>query len=197
MEYTIVKKTDWDKVPVAEISSVCWGYDQSDVKARAQLCYDSDYLYVKLQTAEKDIRVEEHGPSGMPCRDSCLEFFFSPTGDGRYFNIEFNPDCCCYLGFGSGPKQLYRLYQEGPEKNVLRPKAERTADGWFVTYAVPFDFVRLFFPEFKSCPGTVMEANFYKCGDLTVKEHYFSWNPMTIAKPQFHYPPDFGTLIFA
>ena len=197
MEYTIVKKTDWDEVPVAKIDSVCWGFGQPDVEAWAQVCYDEDYLYVKLSAKEKDIRTEEHGPLAMPCRDSCLEFFVSPIGDGRYFNIEFNPDGGCFFGFGSGPKQLFRLLKEVPEKNILCPKGERTADGWFITYALPFETVRLFFPEFKAVPGTVMRGNFYKCGDLTVKEHYLSWNPMAVEKPQFHYPPDFGTLIFA
>lgn len=197
MEYTIVKKTDWDKVPEAKIDSACWGYDQPDVKAKAQVCYDESFLYVKLTAKEKDIRAEENGPLGMPCEDSCLEFFFSPTGDGRYFNIEFNPNCCNFFGFGTGITRLVRLTQEDPNKNILCPKAERTSDGWMVSYAVPFDFVRLFFPEFKAEPGTVMKGNFYKCGDLTVKEHYYSWNPMTVDHPCFHYPPDFGTLVFA
>ena len=87
MEYTIVKKTDWDKVPIVKIANVCWGYDQPDVEASAQLCYDENFLYAKLTAKEKDIRSEERGPLAMPCRDSCLEFFVSPMSDGRYFNM--------------------------------------------------------------------------------------------------------------
>lgn len=197
MQYTIEKKTDWGSVPIAKIENVCWGYDQPDIHAFAQLCYDDDFLYVKLTAKEKDIRSVERGPLAMPCRDSCLEFFVSPMSDGRYFNIEFNPDGGCFFGFGSGPNRLFRLLNEVPEKNILCPKAERTMDGWAISYALPFEYIRLFFPEFTVKPGVVMKGNFYKCGDLTVKVHCLSWNPMTIDHPIFHYPPDFGTLVFA
>ena len=197
MEYTIVKKTDWDKVPAAEISNVCWGYDQPDVKAQAQACYDEKYLYVKLSAKEKDIRAEFTGLYGMPCQDSCLEFFFSPLSDGRYFNIEMNPNCSMYFGMGTGPSNLARIQMEGHDDNLLSPHAERTAEGWQVEYSVPFSLVKMFFPEFRPEAGTRIRGNFYKCGDLTVKEHYYSWNPMTVDHPCFHYPPDFGTLIFA
>lgn len=196
MEYTIIKCTEWDKVPVAEISNVCWGYDQPDIESYAQLCYDEEYLYVKLTAKEKDIRSEEHGPLAMPCRDSCLEFFVSPLGDGRYLNIEFNPDCGCFFGFASEKNRAFRLLSVDPENNILCPKSDRTVNGWTVMYALPFDYVRLFFPDFKAESGVKMRGNFYKCGDLTVKVHCFSWNPMTVDIPTFHYPPDFGTLVF-
>ena len=203
MEYRIQKRTldengntCWDSIPEAMISNVCWEYDQPDVKAKAQLCYTEEALYVKLSAMEKDIRAEHKGIYGMPCEDSCLEFFFAPGGDGRYFNIELNPNCAMYFGIGTGPKDLYRLHVEGHDDNLLCPQAERTEDGWYVTYAVPFSLVQFFFPEFCAKEGTVMKGNFYKCGDLTVKEHYLSWNEMTVDHPCFHYPPDFGTLVF-
>ena len=43
--------------------------------------------------------------------------------------------------------------------------------------------------------GLAMYGNFYKCGDLTKKAHYLSWNPMRCETPQFHRPQDFGRLI--
>ena len=166
MEYTVVRKTEWDKVPMAEISNVCWGYDQPDVKAWAQVCYDDEYLYVKLTATEKEIRVKECGPLGMPCEDSCLEFFISPVCDGRYFNIEFNPGCCNFLGFGKDIDHLSRLVQEDTTKNILCPASELTDDGWYITYSIPFEFINRFFPEFKAEPGKKMRGNFYKCGNL-------------------------------
>ena len=202
MEYRIEKKElkngalCWENVPEAQIGNVCWGYEQPDVKASAKLCYDEEKLYVKLSAKEKEIRATYDGLYGMPCEDSCLEFFFSPLGDGRYFNIEFNPNCAMYFGLGTGPKNLVRLQVEGHPDNLLGAHAARTEDGWTVEYAVPFSLVALFFPGFRPEPGKGMTGNFYKCGDLTVKEHYFSWNPMTVDHPCFHYPPDFGTFIF-
>ena len=204
MEYKIVKTAageaaavDWEKVPEAKISNVCWGYDQPDVEAVAQVCYNADNLFVRLSAREKKIRATHEGLMGMPCEDSCLEFFFSPLGDGRYFNIEYNPNCAMYLGFGTGPDTLCRLLTGDPPYNMFSPKAERTLTGWNITYTVPRAFVTRFFPGFAFEEGVQMKGNFYKCGDLTEKEHYFSWNPMTVDHPCFHYPPDFGTFVFA
>ena len=69
---------------------------------------------MRLRARERDIRAEYTGLTDMPCEDSCLEFFFSPRpGDSRYFNIEFNPNCCMYLGLCDGRDALVRLLPEG------------------------------------------------------------------------------------
>ena len=44
--------------------------------------------------------------------------------------------------------------------------------------------------------GLETRANFYKCGDQTSKRHYLSWNPVSTAKPDYHRPEHFGSLIF-
>jgi len=195
-KYTIAKKPeplDWSAVPKLSIDNLLWS-DPVDIKAEAALCYDDDGLYVRLTAIEKNIRAENTGKLGIPCEDSCLEFFFSPiNGDSRYFNVEVNPNGCLYLGFGSSRYNLHRLIALYESFSV---ETSRTPDGWLVTYRIPWDFIRLFFPEFKACSGTTMRANFYKCGDLTVQPHYFSWNPITLENPEFHCPDHFGLLCF-
>lgn len=189
----IAAKPDWDKIPAVAIDSRHWT-PPVDIAARAKICYDEEALYLCLSAREEEIRSEHTGPLGMPCEDSCLEFFFSPVyGDNRYFNIEFNPNGCLYLGMGSGVEDLVRLLPEGPDLFGAVPK--RTEDGWEISYRVPASFVRRFFPAFSLAPGNRIQANFYKCGDLTPQEHYFSWNPMTSETPAFHRPCDFGLLI--
>ena len=166
----------------------------AEVVASAQICYDEEALYVRLSAKEKHIRAEYTGPLDMPCQDSCLEFFFCPMeGDNRYFNIEFNPNCCMYLGIGSCLKDLVRLLPAW--ENVLYPKAERFFDGWAVTYQVPVSFVRRFFPGFTLESGTIIRANFYKCGELTVQPHDLSWNELAQGEHSFHRPCDFGMLV--
>ena len=71
-----------------------------------------------------------------------------------------------------------------------------TDGGWFVTYKVPFAFIRRFFPDFNPTKGAKVRANFFKCGDETVKMHFLSWNPVTQEEPAFHVPKFFGELIF-
>lgn len=186
-------KPDWEQIPAVSIDSRHWT-PPVDIAAKAQICYDEETLYLRLSAQEKNIRAEHTGSLGMPCEDSCLEFFFSPMeGDDRYFNIEFNPNGCLYLGMGSGLGDLTRLLPEG--ENPFDAQPRRTEKGWEITYRVPVSFVRRFFPEFSLTPGRQIRANFYKCGDLTEQEHYFSWNPMTSPTPAFHRPCDFGLLI--
>lgn len=195
--YTIVKKPealDWSKIPVAFIDNPYHTGDV-DVAAFAQVCYDENAFYVRLYAHEANIRAEGTGLLDAPCEDSCMEFFFSPmNGDSRYLNIEFNPNCCVFFGLGSCALDLVRIIPE--EGFPLNPKAARTESGWEITYEVPFSFVRWFFPDFSPKSGDSIKGNFYKCGDLTEQEHYFTWNPLSGNVLSFHRPCDFGLFTF-
>jgi len=195
--YTIYKKEEpfsWDRVPALNMDTHLW-LPRADITAQAQLCYDSEALYVRRHAAEQHIRAEETGPLGSPCKDSCLEFFFSPMPDDiRYFNIEFNPNGCMFLGFGSSRYDLIRLV---PIRELLNAQTSRTEDGWEVEYSIPASFIQLFFPEFSLESGKQIRANCYKCGDLTLRKHYFCWNPIELEKPDYHRPEFFGTMYFA
>ncbi|MBR1559206.1 MAG: carbohydrate-binding family 9-like protein [Clostridia bacterium] len=193
--YTIARvdgRPDWDAVPTLSIDEQLWR-PPVDIAAWGQVAWDDGHLYVRLRAREKDIRAEHTGPLGMPCEDSCLEFFFSPVpGDPRYFNIEYNPNGSLYLGWGDGRDAIRLL----PEREWLNPVTSRTEDGWTVEYAVPFGLVRMFAPDFRPVPGMAIRANCYKCGDLTAAEHYLAWNPCTSEAPNFHRPQDFGEMTF-
>ena len=195
-EYTIVKCSatpDWDKIPALDIDLLFWT-KATDVRAQARIGYSEDALHVRLQAWEKDIRAVEEGRLGSPCEDSCLEFFFRPDPeDTRYFNIEFNPNGCLYLGFGNQPGDLVRLIPEHPP---IIPEVRRTEDGWMVTYAIPYHFIRQFFPTFEPVSGGILRANCYKCGDKTLQKHYMAWHPVAPEKPDFHVPALFGTMRF-
>ena len=195
-EYSILTKTDalrQDEIPSAAIDTVLWLPDPG-IRASAQVTWDMSALYVHLSAKEKAIRAEHTDPLGMPCEDSCLEFFFRPLADDtRYINLEFNPNACFYAGIGHSGKDLIRL---APDPETFAAHPARTADGWEISYTVPFSFIRMFFPSFAPKSGDLMYGNFFKCGDLTEKEHYLSWNPVTSETPNFHRSEDFGLLRF-
>ena len=197
-EYTIVRKTgeiNWAKIPYLTIGTQLWSDQPVDISSYAQFCYDEDAIYAHLWAREQHIRAEETGPAGKPFQDSCLEFFFSPVpGDTKYFNIEFNLNCCVYLGLGHGLADQVRLVPL--YLDPLKPSARRTNDGWEVFYHIPYSFIRFFFPDFKAVPGLAIRANCFKCGDLTVQPHYFSWNPVECAEINFHRSEYFGQMIF-
>ena len=198
--YTVLPKPanlDWSEIPFVQIATP-YRNSPADISATGQLCYDSEALYVRLTAKEAYIRAVYTEPLDPPCEDSCLEFFFSPIeGDLRYFNIEFNPNCCMYLGIASSIKDLVRLIPEIPSgENPLNPVVTYTEDGWEIVYSIPYSFIRRFFPGFEPAPGKTIRGNFYKCGELTKVEHYYSWSPITGDVLSFHRPNDFGYLTF-
>ena len=184
---------DWEEIPVLTLDHILWLPDQG-VEACGQFCYDEDSLYVHLQAVESDIRAENTEPLSPVCQDSCLEFFFRPEGEERYFNFEINPNGCLYIGFGHDRSDSTALWREDM-KELFSIQADRTEDGWEVYYQIPVSFLRLFYPGY-SFSGTLM-ANVYKCGDLTNHKHYLSWNMVQSEKPDFHRPEDFGRMMFS
>lgn len=194
-EYTIKKITgqpDWEKIPSLAIDNLLWT-QYTDVSASAQLCWDDSAIYVRMSAVEKDIRKELTGVLDSVCDDSCLEFFLQPTDVVSYINIEMNPNCAVFMGFGSCLENLIRLIPE--DWDPLRARSEMTDGGWSVTYQLPISFIQQFYPGFTPKSGLKMKGNFYKCGDLTPNPHFLSWNNITCEVPAFHVPQYFGTLI--
>ncbi len=195
--YIITKKDeqlDWEKVPALAIDNCLW-VAEAGISTKAQLCYDADAIYVRMTTKEAEIRAVEEGPFGQPWVDSCMEFFFCPNPhDGTYLNIEFNPNRCLCMGVGLGRPDRIRLVMKG--ENPLNAEVTMTEDGWQITYRIPADLIRRFVPGFQAESGAMMRGNFYKCGELTPKEHYYSWNPVELPKPDFHCSEYFGKLYF-
>lgn len=187
---------NWAEHEILPIDTLLWT-DSTDVTAQAQICYDQDNFYLRLEAVEPNIRMvnKETDLLAEVCEDSCLEFFLQPTQRTDYFNFEINPNRAIYLGFGPDlPNNIRQIVPEVQE--LLDIQTAFTDGGWFVTYKVPFAFIRRFFPDFNPTKGAKVRANFFKCGDETVKMHFLSWNPVTQEEPAFHVPKFFGELIF-
>ena len=183
---------DWNAVQQLETDQILWKPD-CGIRAFGQFCHDGSFLFVHLRAKEKEIRAEYTAPLSRVCEDSCLEFFFMPEGENRYFNFEINPNGCMYIGFGRSREDRAVLYRKDLGQ-LFGVHTERTSDGWEAYYRIPLSFLRIFLPDF-TFTGT-LRANVYKCGDLTVQEHYLSWNPVTSETPDFHRPQDFGCMKF-
>ena len=195
--YIITKKSeklDWEKVPALPIDNCLW-VAEAGISTQAQLCYDADAIYIRLRTQETEICAEETGVVGEPWKDSCMEFFFCPDPhNGTYLNIEFNPNRCLFFGVGLGRHDRIRMLLPG--ENPLNAEVVMTDDGWQITYRISTDLIRRFFPQFQAESGAMMRGNFYKCGENTPKEHYYSWNPIECVNPEFHCSEYFGKLYF-
>lgn len=187
---------DWSVVSSLDIDNQQW-LDPVDITAHAQLCYDDETFYVRMWAEEEDIRAEYPASDLLAntYEDSCLEFFISPVaGDPRYMNFEFNPNCAVGAQIGTEKANRTRLVRAD---DLYQAAAMRTETGWEITYRIPFDFIRQFYPDFSVEPGLVLRGNFYKCGNLTEAKHYISWNSIDSDTPNFHVPECFGELVLA
>lgn len=200
--YTITKVSgtpDWSAIPTLEIAqSYRKTLDEIPIRAWTQIAYNETALLVRQRALEPVLRKELTGLLDEICEDSCLEFFFCPIEeDERYFNIEYNPLCRRYLGFGSRMADLVRLIPE-EDNDEFCPQVTEFDGGWELTYQIPYHFIRRFFPDFDPAPGKAMRANCSKCGNLTQTPHWLTWNPIPCVnnKLTFHLPSAYGRMIF-
>ena len=143
-------EVDWRKLPRIEIDAPIKESD-SPATAYAQICATEDALLLHLSATEPEVRAEETSLLAETCEDSCLEFFFRPMEEQmRYFNFEWNPNKCLFLGFGSCIDDLLRIVPEEQQKQeIFCPEVLRREDGWEIFFQVPYSFIRGFFPEFQ------------------------------------------------
>jgi hypothetical protein len=184
----------WDAIEKLPVDILPWKEFPHSMEVFAQVCHDGEAVQVRLSAGEKEPLARFSGDTDMVCLDSCLEFFFSPMADGRYFNFEFNPKGALYLGFGTGrnlsARQLVKNYRE-----FFSVKPFAAGGFWGVQFAVPAGFIAAYCPGFTLEKGRALTANFYKCGDETKTPHYLVWNPIDTEKPDYHRPEFFGRLV--
>ncbi len=195
--YTMPKikgKPDWKAIPIMPIDNLLWT-DSIDITAQSQICWDEEYIYIKQEAVESNIKMEKTDPLGEICEDSCLEFFLRPTNREEYLNIEYNPIRNIYLGYGRTLDTRVRILAKNVNE-LFNSCVEFTENGWVLTYQIPMSFIKMFFPEFSPYEGLKIYGNTYKCGDKTVKPHFLAWNPIGPGKPTFHRIECFGELIF-
>jgi len=187
---------NWDNIPAIQIENQPW-FTVEGIAMEHRVCYDENGLYVYQRCREKNVRAEVKDDFGSVCTDSCMEFFFAPvSGDDRYINFEINPNGALCLGIGLGRNDRITLIPKAP-KELFRIETGRTEDGWFVKYAVPNCFISTLYFGFKGFKkGMEMGANVYKCGDMTERRHYITWNPTTSPTPDYHRSCDFGKMLF-
>ena len=194
-DYVITKvkgDINWEDIPAFDIDQVLWT-DDYGIRAKGQLCYDKDNLYVHLSAKEKDIRAENTEPLTPVYEDSCLEFFFMLEGEEKYFNFETNPNGVLNKQVGITKTDRISLVRED-DKEYFDIRTDRTSEGWEVYYKIPLEFMKVFYPDYEY--SGVLLANAYKCGNKTVNKHYLSWKPVNSEKPNFHVTSSFGRMSF-
>lgn len=194
--HKITADSDWDNLPILNIDTL-YLQTPDTIKAYGQIGYTDEALHVHLWTEETNYRAVETGYVGMPCEDSCLEFFFTTDpAEPRYINLEFNSNGCAYLGIGNNAADPSLVRMVVDETIPFSPVIHRYDWGWEIYYQIPYSFVRYFFPDFQPVKGKQIHANVYKCADLSEPPHYLAWNPVPGEPLSFHRRNHFGLMQF-
>ena len=151
-------------------------------------------LLVRFDVEEEGCRAVCTEPNGPVWEDSCVEFFVKKPHSRYYFNFETS---CIGVGLAGKRRSRSDFRHFTPEEMALikrraalpcKPFEAKESTKWSVELEIPFATL--------GCTGKPAElrANFYKCGDRTLRPHYLSWSPVLTPSPDFHRPEYFGKL---
>jgi len=183
------------------IDTVNWKDFSYKPGVRFNIAWGENEIYLKYYVRESNVKAEKSKTNEMVCEDSCVEFFVSPSDDGLYYNLEFNPIGTALMGSGHGRHDSTRAdarIVDGIRRLTSMgdaPFGEIRGDlQWTITLAIPLE--TFFHHKTGSLKGKSFRANFYKCGDKLSNPHFVTWNPVGTEKPDYHRPEHFGILKF-
>lgn len=198
----VVSLLDASSVAYESIAEVNWAKDFPYApNVHFRIAYTDSSLLLHYRVAEDTVRAVTSEDNGRVWEDSCVEFFSAPVGNTGYYNMEFNCIGSALVRYGkdrherkSAPQDILHQIKRWSSLGSV-PFQEKTSQcSWEVALIIPFS--AFFLHEVRPYSGLRMRANFYKCGDLTAKPHFLSWNKIAVDKPDFHRPEFFGELIF-
>jgi hypothetical protein len=174
--------------------------------ALARLAWDEESVYVIFRVEDRYVRAVAEKYQDPVCRDSCVEFFFTPGPDLglSYFNIEINcGGTMLFWWHPEGGKAIAVAAEDGGSIEVghTLPKIVDPEIGepttWTLEYRLPFAVVQKYCSDASQpAPDVIWKANFYKCADATSHPHWLTWSFVDHPTPKFHLPQYFGILKF-
>jgi len=218
MKYTVnqlhrdmIMDGKWDNPIWRDVEPIRLTYYMGDKpdhfpKTQAKLLYDNQFVHVIFRVEDRYVRAIAQKHQDAVCRDSCVEFFFTPGTnlDAGYFNLEMNCGGIMLFHFQVIPREgrliesadLDRIKIVHQMPTIIDPEITEPTD-WTVQYRLPVDILEKYYPGAKKpAPGVTWRANFYKCADKTSHPHWLTWSKVDKPQPDFHVPEYFGALKF-
>lgn len=183
-------ENDWAAANVAGMNVDPWKITDFHFDSFARILRGDDAIYVLMESNEMPVVASFTEKNSPVCLESCMEFFFCPNIDtGWYFNFELNALGALNFSFCKSRSERVRCTEE---TSVFDIRPQLKADGWSISFKIPFDFIKKYAGDFT----TQMRGNFQKCGSNTGHKHYGVWNAIETPTPDFHRPEYFGSLRF-
>ncbi|MFH1980992.1 MAG: carbohydrate-binding family 9-like protein [Pseudomonadota bacterium] len=175
-------------------------------KAAVKIAYDDMAIWVMFRVEDRYVRAVAKAHQDSVCRDSCVEFFFTPGADVSrgYFNFEMNCGGTMLFHFQPLPgkgrievpeSELNKISSAHSLPRIVDPEITESVT-WTVEYRIPTAMLEKYCPVTPPAPNVLWRANFYKCADETSHPHWLTWSPVDLPDPNFHVPQSFGILKF-
>ncbi|MCJ8296867.1 MAG: carbohydrate-binding family 9-like protein [Colwellia sp.] len=194
---------DWQAITAIAINNFPWYQTGPKQDTQVKLSATKDTLFIQIIAQDNYSYAKQTELNHMLiCQDSCVEFFFSPSGvlGSNYVNLEVN--CCgtLHLAYGTGRDKRQFISLEAAsliqrKTSINSPVKFESEDDkeWIVEIALPFAAIEQLTGE--NVNKDKWFANFYRCGGRT-EPQYAVWNNIDVPEPDYHRPEHFGELVF-
>lgn len=197
---------EWANAEIGSISHFPWGHGGFAPNAQFKLQYSPSAIHVIYKVDDRFVRSVTTTYGGAVWEDSCVEFFFCPSGEisAGYFNLEVNCGGALLIAHQNGrdvdrvpvvAADARRVTVAHSMPEVVDPEISEPVV-WTLEVRLPLDllvgYASIVTPE----PGVVWHSNFYKCAETNSHPHWGSWAPIRTPHPDFHRPEFFGKLSF-
>jgi len=196
----------WADVKAINVNNYMGKEPEHKPKTQAKVLYDDKFIYVIFRVEDNFVRAVAQNYHDNVCRDSCIEFFFTPGTNISlgYFNIEINCGGTMLLHYQPAPNTNITPISDSDcdkveifhtEPKIVEPEKQKPTT-WVIEYRLPIDILEKYCSVTRPAPGVIWRANFYKCADKTSHPHWLTWSVVDYPEPNFHLPQFFGTLEF-
>ncbi len=192
--YAFENQPPWDKVPEGKLDFSNWD-SNVHYDTRFKMCFvNGKGISLRMNTNETDIRAVNSKRDENIWEDSCMEFFICPFAHREeYLNFEMNSKGAWLCQYGKGRND--RIFLKALTDREIDISTKVSSSGWSLEAFIPCELISEAFGEEFVADKADLKGNFYKCGDLTEKPHYDSFNKMTTLPPGFHNPDCFAEFI--
>ena len=176
-------------------------------EVKLQVLHDDTNIYGLYTVKDRYVRAVAKEYQDQVCLDSCVEFFFKPSDDTGYFNLEMSAGSqflLYYITDNTPDGENYRKMEKvAPEygrlitvkttmPHYIEPEITEPTI-WQVMFTIPLEAIEPYCGKIGCLNGLNWKGNFYKCADKTSHPHWITWAPIT--KLNYHLPECFQTVI--
>ena len=199
-------KAHWRNIKAFSINQHMGADPTHRPKVASKIVFDEKALYIIFNAEDRFVKAVAQNYQDKVYKDSCVEFFFSPSDKlgMSYFNLEINCGGTAIFCWHPENKIEVPVSDEDFQQIKIAHSLSKVIDPeiqspitWSVEYRLPFDLIKKYCPEtMLPSKGAIWKANFYKCADDSSHPHWLTWSFVDHPQPQFHLPQHFGNLIF-